>query len=106
MDKKLVLAAGLMTLIAGFAEASSCSLSASSCDSPAAVAASTDEASFVSKLNQNHAVAFNLMNAEERLEVLTTAQKGGLAPDAAVENFMTQHHLAVVEGILKKAEVK
>ena len=46
------------------------------------------------------------MDAEDRLEVLAAAKKGDLSPDAAVENFMTQHHLAVVEGALKTAAVK
>lgn len=105
MDKKLVLAAGLMTLMAGFAEASLCNSSAVSCDkTAAAVAVSMEEAVFVSKLSQDYAVAFDLMKAEERLEVLASAQKGNLAPDAVVESFMIQHHLAVVDGTL--TEVK
>lgn len=107
MNKKFVLAAGLMTLMAGFVEASSCSASAASCDkTSAAVAVSTDEASFVSKLSQDHAVAFNLMNADQRLEVVNHAHKENLTPDVAVQNFLTQHHLTVVEGALQTVNVK
>ena len=101
MEKKMVLIAGLMTLM-GSVQAGSCSSSAASCNkTSAAVAVAEDEASFVSKLSENHAVAFNLMNADQRLEVLTEAKKEGVDPDAAVKNFMQQHHLAVVEGSLK-----
>ncbi|MGH2613047.1 MAG: hypothetical protein ACRDFB_08385 [Rhabdochlamydiaceae bacterium] len=101
MDKKLVLAAGLMTLVAGFVEAGICHNT-----TLAAVALSTEDASFVSKLSQDHAIAFNLMSADQRLEVLNAAHKGDLTPDAAVEGFMTQHHLAVIEGSLKTANIQ
>ncbi len=107
MNKKLVLAAGLMTLMAGFVEAGTCSSSAASCDrTSAAVAVSAEEASFVARLSEDHSIAFNLMNADQRLEVLASAHKGDLAPDAAIEEFMAQHHLAVVEGSLKTAEIQ
>src|ERR1700687_4562511 len=105
MNKKFVLAAGVMTLMTGFAQAGSCSSSSVSCDKTSAAAhVALDEASFFAKLTQDHAVAFNLMNAEERLEVLTLAQKEDLTPDTAVDNFMSQHHVAVVEGTLKQVK--
>ena len=104
MNKKIVLAAGLLTLMAGFVEASSCSSSAASCDKTSAVAVSTDEASFASKLSQDHAIAFNLMDADEQHEVISHAHKDNLTPDAAVQGFLSQHHLAVVEGALKSVD--
>jgi hypothetical protein len=95
MNKKLMLAAGLMTLISSFAYAGSCSSSASSCNNTSEVAQlSGDEASFVSKLSQNHSIAFNEMNAEERQEVLRSAEKENLTPDAAVDQFTNAHQSA------------
>lgn len=107
MNKKLVLAAGLMTLMMGFAEASSCSTTAASCEKPADTnVVLNDEASFVAKLNKDHSIAFNLMDAEDRQEIVTEAQKENYTPDAAVESFMDFHHLALVDGALKTVEVK
>ena len=95
MNKKLMLAAGLMTLIASFADAGSCSSSASTCDSASEVAqVSGDEASFASQLTQDHSIAFNEMNADERREVLTAAEKENLTPDAAVDQFISTHQSA------------
>ena len=95
MNKKLMLAAGLMTLIASFADAGSCSSSASTCDKTSEVAqVSGEEASFAAKLTQDHSIAFNEMNVDERLEVLTTAEKENLTPDAAVDQFINTHQSA------------
>jgi hypothetical protein len=100
MNKKLVLAAGLMTLMAGFVEAN---------EPATAVEANvvfSDEASFMAKLNKDHSIAFNLMDAEDRQEIVAEAQKENYTPDAAVESFMDFHHLALVDGELKTVEVK
>ncbi len=106
MNKKLVLAAGLMTLMASLAEGGSCSSSAATCEkTSAAVAVSTEEASFAAKLSEQQATAFNEMSADERLEVLTAAEKQNLTPDAAVDQFMNKHEIALVEGELKTVEV-
>lgn len=100
MDKKLVLALGVMTLMAGL-EAGSCS--SSSCEkTSAAVAVANDEAGFVAQLSPENAAIFNQMTTEQRDELVAAASKDELKPNEAV----VQHRLAVVEDELKVSEVK
>ena len=105
MDRKLVLAASVMILMAGFVEAGGSS-AATGDRTLTSVALSTEETSFVAQLSQDHSIAFNLMNADQRLEVLAIAHKGDLTPDSVVDGFLSQHHLAVVEGSLKRVEAQ
>jgi hypothetical protein len=60
----------------------------------------------VAELSQENAQAFNLMSAEQRHEVVAVADKDELEPDEAVNSYLTQHQLALVEGELKTSEVK
>lgn len=105
MKMKMMLIAGVIVVMTGFAEACPENATATACNAVAAQAAD-DETTFSSKLSADHSLAFKLMDADQRLAVLAAAKSGEQTPDAVVADFMTEHNLAVVEGSLKAAEIK
>lgn len=101
MSHQLVLI-GCMALIGSFAHASSCGAAATSCEhTSAAVAISSEEAMFVSKLSESAIQVFNLMTIELRHEAVEAARKESLGADDAVEAVLKKHSLALVDGELK-----
>ena len=104
MNKKLMMM-GLMALMVSGVNAS-CG-GGSVCDkAAAAVTLSAEETTFVAKLGETQAKAFNLMSGEQRHEALAIAQKDGVTPDMAVDVVLSKHHLTLVDGALKASDVR
>ncbi len=97
MSKQTIVMIGLITLAMNFVGANP----ASSADSRDKTPQAIEEVAFVSSLSPAQCQAFNLMNLDQRHEVLETAQKNALIADAAVDTIMNKYQLAVVGGLLK-----
>ncbi len=94
MSKQTIVMIGLITLAMNF-------VGASPTDSHDKTPQAMEEVAFVSFLSPAQCQAFNLMNLDQRHEVLEIAQKNALAADAAVDTIMNKYQLAVVGGLLK-----
>lgn len=84
---KKAIALGLMTLIAGVAQADQ--KADQKVEKVEAVAAVSDEQAFVAKLSEAGKKAFEQMNVEQKKAALSAAKDAALTADAAVQKVLS-----------------